>query len=372
MLTHDDVGKLLAADSEGLPVLSLYVEIPQCLPELRGMSERVRTLLAAAATTTEGQVSPHAVAEAERDVRKILQTVGRSCLGHGAGVFLCRPVGLAEHVLLPAGLGERAVFATRPHVRPLLTALQRWPRYRVAAVARQSAWLFAVAGEHVGVAGRRPSGSGRHRTDPDGWEWLGPRRADERIGRLPSLSFRDAADVLNGGGEEEQLVIGGYPGAIPDFLAALQSGLRDRFAGSFAVDPPMVTPSRIRDLADPVVRHSVDRSQHELLAQAQDWISEGRAVAGLADSLAAVNRDSAAVLAIPGSGTIPGYACRRCGTLSPTGTGCPCGSAEVRRVPDLIEEMAAVVIRSGGKVQTVDGLPGGTAVCLGSSAAGRS
>lgn len=371
MLTHDDVEKLLAADSEGPPVLSLYVEMPQYLPELRGMSDRVRTLLAAAATTMEGQVSAHAVAEAERDVRQILQTAGRCFLGHGAGVFLCRPAGLAEHVLLPAGLGERAVFASRPHVRPLLTALQRWPRYRVAMVARQNAWLFAVAGEHIGVAGR-PSGSGRHSTDPDGWEWLGSRRAGERIGRFPSLSFRDAADMLDSGGEEEPLVIGGYPRAIPDFLAALQSGLRDRFAGSFAVDPLMVTPARIRDLADPVVRHSVDRSQHELLAQAQDWISEGSAVAGLADSLAAVNRDSAAVLAVPGSGTVPGYACRRCGTLSPTGAGCPCGPAAVRRVPDLIEEMAVVVIRSGGKVQTVDGLPGGTAACLRSQAAGHS
>jgi hypothetical protein len=131
VLSYGDVGKLLAVGGEDALVLSLYLEMPQSLPGLREVRDRVLGLLAAAADAVDGQVSPEAVAAAEHDVRTVLETSARYWLGHGAGIFLCGSAGLAERVVLPAGLGERAVFASRPHVRPLLTALQRHPGYQV-------------------------------------------------------------------------------------------------------------------------------------------------------------------------------------------------------------------------------------------------
>jgi hypothetical protein len=363
VLSYDDVGKLLAAGSADTLVLSLYVEMPRSLPGLREVPDRVRGLLAAAADAADGQVSRQAAAAAGRDVRKVLEAGARHWLGHGAGVFLGRPAGLAERVVLPAGLGERAVFAFRPHVRPLLTALQRWPAFQVTVLTRQHAWLFAVDGEHIAVRDR----------DRAGWDWLGSGRVAERTGRLPFMSFRDAAAVLcggAGGGDEGPLVIGGYPGVVPDFFAVLPGGVRERFAGSFAVDPLMVTPARIRELAGPVVRHAAERSERELAARVRGGLPAGTAVAGLTGCLAAVNRDAIAVLAVPGPGLVPGFACRRCGALSVTPAGCSCGRGAAGRVPDLIEEMAVAVIGAGGTVQTADGLPGGVAACLRSPADG--
>jgi hypothetical protein len=364
VLSYGDVGKLLAAGSADTLVLSLYVELPWYLPGLREVPDRVRGLLAAAADAADGQVSRQAAAAAERDVRKVLEGGARYWLGHGAGIFLGRPAGLAERIVLPAGLGERAVFASRPHVRPLLTALQRWPAYQVTVLTRQRAWLFAVDGEHIAVRNQGPAG----------WDWLGSTRVAERTGRFSFLSFRDAAAVLSGGaggGDEGPLVIGGYPGAVPDFFAALPGSARERFAGSFAVDPRLVSPARIRDLAGPVVRHAAERSERELAARVRSGLPAGTAAAGLKDCLAAVNRDGVAVLAVPGPGLVPGFACRRCGALSVTPAGCSCGRGAAGRVPDLIEEMAVAVIGAGGTVRTADGLPGGVAACLRSPAGGR-
>lgn len=71
-----------------------------------------------------------------------------------------------------------------------------------------------------------------------------------------------------------------------------------------------------------------------------------------------------ALLAVPGSGTVPGYACRECGAVGVTRTGCACGRAVARRVPDLMEEMAVTAIRAGASVRTADDLPDGIAACL--------
>jgi hypothetical protein len=40
-----------------------------------------------------------------------------------------------------------SVLGTRPHIRPLLVALQRCPAHRVVVVDEQHAWLYSVAGD---------------------------------------------------------------------------------------------------------------------------------------------------------------------------------------------------------------------------------
>jgi hypothetical protein len=55
MLSYADVEKLLAAGSEDPPVLSLYLEMPRHLPQLREVPDRARQLLDAATHGMEGR-----------------------------------------------------------------------------------------------------------------------------------------------------------------------------------------------------------------------------------------------------------------------------------------------------------------------------
>ncbi len=87
-------------------------------------------------------------------MRRILEDSARDWLGHCVAIFICGPAGLAEAIPLPGGLGEQAVFGPRPHVRPLLVAVQRHPAYRVVVVNRRHAWLFAVAGDRIDTVTR--------------------------------------------------------------------------------------------------------------------------------------------------------------------------------------------------------------------------
>ena len=134
MITYADVEKLLATRSEDPPVLSFYLEVPLDLPALRGLPARAGELVNSAAGGPCGPGGPHAeraLTEARQAVRRFLEDSARDWLGHCVAIFICGPAGLAEAIPLPAGLGEQAVFGPRPHVRPLLVAVQRHPAYRV-------------------------------------------------------------------------------------------------------------------------------------------------------------------------------------------------------------------------------------------------
>jgi hypothetical protein len=73
----------------------------------------------------------------------MLAARAREWPGRTVVIFVCAEVGLLEAFPLSCAVPERAVLGTRPHVRPLLAALQRWPADQAAVTdephVRQSA-----------------------------------------------------------------------------------------------------------------------------------------------------------------------------------------------------------------------------------------
>src|SRR5215472_1928899 len=77
-----------------------------------------------------------AVAEQVRDsVREKLAACARDWPGRTLAVFACAGTGLLEAIPLPCSLPEQGVLGVRPHIRPLLLALQSEPRARRTAAA---------------------------------------------------------------------------------------------------------------------------------------------------------------------------------------------------------------------------------------------
>src|ERR1017187_5329231 len=178
MISHADVEKLLGIQAAERSVLSVYLQVPVNPPALRGLPARVDELLALAGGA-DGLGALRARDEGRRMVRRLLEVHARDWLGHTVAIFACSQLGLSEAVLLTCRLPERAVLATRPHVRPLLAALQRCPAYRVAVVDRRHAWIFSVAGDRVSVVAQPVAGRGG---SPAFGGWCGPEdpRAHQR------------------------------------------------------------------------------------------------------------------------------------------------------------------------------------------------
>jgi hypothetical protein len=375
MLSRAEADKLLSVRAGDPGVLSLYLPVPLDPAGLRSLPARADALLAAAVAapasagrrTASGGTSGTGVPEQDRQqVRVVLDQHGRDWLGHTIAIFTCGQLGLLEWSGLPYGVSERAVLADRPHVRPLLVALQRSPAYYAAVIDRRNAWVFGITAEQIDTVAEI-AGPGVRRHDFGGWYGLEARRVNERIIQLARHHYRETAAILERAmrsGDQRPLVVGGHEESIPQFLAAAPADLRDHFAGSFAADPHTVTPARVRDLAGPVIRRWLDASEQRLADQLRDEPPGGLAATGMAACLAAVNSSAVQILVVPDDGLVPGLRCGRCGTLSTAAGSCPDPVTDVRAIPDLIEEMAARTIADGGQVEAVRDPPAGIAARL--------
>lgn len=376
MISYAEVEKLLGIQATAPSVLSLYLSVPMDPAALRGLPARADELFALAARPgpdgpgTGGPGAVQVLADDRQQVRRLLERHARDWLGHTVAIFSSAPVHLAEVVALPCVLPERAVLANRPHVRPLLVALQRCPAYWIIVIDQHHAWLLRVSGERIETAARSDvsaAAAGSVRSHGfGGWYGLESHRINERIGQLARHHYHDAAAILaqaTRADGDPPLVVGGHEQTIPRLIAALPAGLADRVAGSFVADPHTLTPARVRALAGPVIEDWVNSREEGLISEFRQ--EPGRLIAaGLQPCLDAVNQHATALLVVPVGGLIPGFTCSNCGRLSSTGGDCPDGPRAWHAVPDLIEEMAIKTLTDGGQVEAVRDPPGEIAARL--------
>jgi peptide subunit release factor 1 (eRF1) len=367
MIGRAEVDKLLDVRAARPSLLSLYVQVPLDPAGLRGLPAHACELFAVAAR--DGPGVPAAVRVGAADARAVLGLLSlpaRDWLGHTVAIFACAELGLAEAIPLPCRLQERAVLAARPHVRPLLLAVQRCPAYRVVVVDRRRAWLFSIEGTQVSTAVLPPA-EGMRGHGFNGWHGLEAHRVNERIIQLARHHYHDTAALLERAARAsgaEPVIIGGHQDTIPQFLGVLPARLRDQFAGCFIADPHTLTPAKVRALADHVIRDWRNLQDQRLTAEFRRQPPDRRTVTGLSACLAAAGQHAIELLLVPEGGLVPGYACRRCGALSSSGDGCPHGVSEAVAVPDLIEELAVATLSDGGQVETLPDPPGGIAARL--------
>jgi Bacterial archaeo-eukaryotic release factor family 10 len=361
MISHADVEKLRSLRAPGPVLLSLYLPVPLDPAGVRGLAAEAGDLMAYADAAGPDGVRTAKVSQADRDaVLGALAAHGREWLGHTVAFFACQQLALSEALPLPCTLPERAVLAMRPHVRPLLAALQGRPDYRVAIADRRHAWVLSVNGDRVETVARRSDESPRS-PGFGGWYGLEAHRVHQRIIQLGRHHYRDTAAILEraaaDAGRNVPLVIGGHHASIPCLMQELPPAAREAYAGSFTADPHTLTPARVRELAAPVIDDWLARRERDLtdgiLGQAQGRL----AAVGLPASLAAVNQGAVARLLVAHEGMIPGYACGRCGALSTGGDECPDWGTAARPVPDLLEEMVQQTLDDHGEVTVIQDAP---------------
>jgi hypothetical protein len=347
VITHGELDKLLSIRTPEESVLSLYLKVPLDPAGLRELSARAHDLIMSAA----GALGPPPTDD-ELVARDAVAAHARQWLGHTLAIFVCGDLGLREVVPLPGPSCERAVWAVRPHVRPLLAAVQRHPDHRIAVIDRRHAWLFAVTSDGIVTMTSETSGQAPGATAGDG-HGLEADHIRRRMKELARHHYQDAAVLLEQAAHRwgpQPLVLGGQTDSMKQLLAALSPEVRDQYAGCFAADPHVLTSARAGELAAPVIARRAELQERQLVQQITGQTADVRAAIGLNGCLAAVNSAAADLLLIPDEGVVPGYHCERCGVLSVTGEECCDWGAASRAVPDLLEEMALRTLASDGEV----------------------
>jgi peptide chain release factor subunit 1 len=244
------------------------------------------------------------------------------------------------------------VLAARPHVRPILAAVQRCPAYRVAVIDRRHGWVLSIAGNIVETI-ELPAADGIRSRGFGGWYGLESHRVQRRVTELARRHYQDVAAILKRearAGDHRPLVIGGNPEGITELLGLLPEHLREQYAGSFAADPHALTTARVRELAGAVIADWAARREEQLAAEATGAAQRTDTAVGLPACLAAISAGAVGMMLIPDQGLVPGFVCGRCGAISLIGDDCPDGGAAASPIPDLLEEMAARVLDDDGQV----------------------
>jgi hypothetical protein len=354
VIAFGEVEKLRSSLATDHSVLSLYVYVP---PD----SDGVRDLLARTVDLIEAAIegAPDTLhGEDEMLARRTLAEYAPEWLGHSLGIFVSAQLRLREVVPMPGRLAERAVLAARPHLRPVLAALQRYPDHRIVIIDHRHAWLLAVAGDRIEVVATVPAeempseGFG-------GW-CLEPSHGLQRVTELAPHLYQDAATVLDRqarSGSSQPIVVGGSADSITHLLALLPRAVLAEYAGSFAADPHTLTLAKAQERAAQVMSHRAERREHQLV-QALTAPRPGlRTTIGLDECLAAVNAGTPDLLLIADEPLVPGFQCERCDAISVSSDGCCDSGAASWPVPDVLEEMAWRTLHGGGKVISARTLP---------------
>ena len=150
------------------------------------------------------------------------------------------------------------------------------------------------------------------------------------------------------------LVVGGHEYELGEFFRLLPHELRGRVAGTFWADPAATPVAEIRRSAEDVVQ-CYQREQDQRLV---DQVLELAAAGGLAalgpeDCLWAGSMSAIGTLLVRDGTTLPGVLCDESGWLAASGDVCPVCGKPTRYTPDVLDELAAAVIETGGSARQI-------------------
>jgi peptide subunit release factor 1 (eRF1) len=354
------VDRLVHFRSREAPVLSVYLGIPPDPDEVRGVESRLHSLLKPVRELADSDGLTHYGRESLRhDVDRVLELKerAREIHGHGVAVFACDREGLYEELVLPRRVRDRTEVDETPYVRPLLAVLDESHRYCVAVVEREKAWLYEFYMRELEDAEKLRDRALRRPDYAGGWQGYKEQAVHDKAQLLARRHFRKTADKveeLMGRTGAELLIVGGHQETVAEFLPFLPHHLQSRVAGTFVVDPSTMSPGQVRERADEVVEAYERDEERRLVDEALERVAAGGfGAAGLEWCLMAANEHAIQVLLVDDDVQAPGRMCDNCGWLGLEGEECPVCGQRTRKAPDVIDEMAALVVDTSGRVEHV-------------------
>lgn len=359
MITAGAIRRIRDIEPGELPVISMYLTVPVDPRERNAIKTQVNSLLERLRPLGEDESLSRA---ARQSVRQDLERVEKTLAAEhwkppAIALFTCAGKGFLEEVQLPRRVGDRIVADTTPLIWPMMAVLRAHHRAVVAVIDSKSAQVWEL---FQGEIQRLQAAEDRALRKPNyaGWHGLNEytvgNKADELekhhllrvVGMLDQL-FTDPSYGL--------LVLGGQREELARLQTYLPQRLRQRLAGTFAVDPRPKPDAEVCERASAVV-HSWQRQGQ--LQQARELFeraaSHRPAAIGLRDCLWAASTGAVEELFVHDNATAPGVLCPSDGWLGESGDSCPsCGTA-TRQTADIIDELVVRVIDDGGSIEQVD------------------
>lgn len=354
-LLDDDAIRALAGFRDDVaPVTSCYLDVDGRRFPARGDVEKAFSTLVRRAglnSNGHGHAAPPSVV---RDVDRMGQHVRGLSRGptRGLAMFSCSAREFWQVFELPVRVASQLVVEPTPSVRQLESVLEEYERMGVLLVDRKHARMYVFELGELVDHSERYDEKERHGEDVRG-EMVKTRVGSQlseqtlqHVRRACELAF----EVYQRTGFE-RLLIGTPPEVRADLEHALHPYLRERIAGAVALKVT-ASPDQIRAAAFEV-EHGIQRRKEAALVERlrATVASGGRAVAGLAATLAALCAGRVDRLFVSEGYEAEGWRCSACGCLAILGRGCPGCQAEMQPVADVVDVAVARALAGHARVE---------------------
>lgn len=345
MITQAKLKELVRLDTQGKPVLSVYLntDVGQ-----RDKAECKRTL--------KRLLEPLAADPA--DVQRVTRFIEREYDWQSLGLvlFASAPLDLWREFRVAVRIPDYVCVDTKPNVRLLSDLLDEYECFAIALIGRDRARFFAMRlGEIEEFAYELPKTPGRHKQG--GWSAA---RFQRQIEAHALQNLKQAAQLTSDFVASQgcaYLLIAGTRDTRAQFRDLLPKSLRERVAGEFAMDLN-ASAHQVAEKVQPI-QERLERERELAQVEAlQTAASKKRSAAtlGLADTLSALMEKNVYTLIAAPDYAATGAQCTHCGYLAgQVLAACPlCGKA-MQPLEGAVDVAVRRAIELGCRVELVHG-----------------
>ena len=356
MLERGVLSRLHTLTQQETFTLTMYLDIDQ-----NKQANRKRGFVVQAEALLKDLKATHGpdrrLADANRralDLVKKLRPKGRAAV-----VVVHLPTKLAEIHEVGLPTAASAHWRKGAFLRPIVEAMDEHERYGVALTSTQRARIFTVhmgeIVEHEGLISDTSARSKALGTD----QWRSQTRHERRHNEEVALHAKRVIDALHDLALREpfdRLIVAGTKKATAQLVRLLPRRLHGKLVRTLTMP---VTASK-RDVLDGILKlqQRMEREQEALLIEGleAELHDGGKAVAGFAPVLDAINQGRVWKLLYDKKLKVKGGECADCGAYSPHAKGpCVYCGAKVKPVAQCLDRLSQTVLEMAGQVEVVDG-----------------
>lgn len=347
----------------GLPVTSVYLDVDgRRYPRRADYLVRLEDLLRKARNGSWPREHRRSV---DGDSERISEFVGERFERDGTrglALFSCSGAELWKDVALPQSVRDRASTGPRPHLLPLEALLESFESFCTALIDREKARIFmTVGGKIQEVSDILDDVPGWH--DQGGWAQA---RMQRHIKDHVQRHLKRVSEVLlrqHKGHGFDHLILAGPDEVVAELERELHDYVRRTVVARVA-QPMTARPADVLETTLAVEQELQTRRESETVDRLASEVGSatGRAVAGLDDTLVALESGRVETLVVAFGLEASGVRCTSCGHLATGGERCSVCGRDVEEAPDLVEEAIELAVRQRCEVETVQDVPGLTAL----------
>ncbi len=356
MIRHRDIEQLQQLSQAPGKTLTVYLDVDQTNAANRKrqfethLKDMLKQLRAAHPDDDELTLTCD---EAEEILRTIEPTGKTLVLARHRGL------GVTFRKVIRIALPSFSYWSHGAFLRPLLEALDEHERFGIVLVDQKRARLLTVflgdIEEHRDLISQVPPRPDSPTSDKLRSQPRMERHHDESVSAHVRTVAAEIARLLDQL-EVDRLIIGGNVGVASELARALPKRLRGRLVEVLPIPVTATTDDILARASE--VQTRIERAEE--LEIVRDLLKEvrkgGRAVAGLAATLEAINEGRVWKLVYLQGAAIEGGVCHACHMLfDPADERCPVCGGNLQREPHLVDRMARAVLDRGGHVEMVDG-----------------